>query len=81
MFTNEDISTMPRQNRNSYPTMSHIAIDASGVQNLPRNLNPHEATGADAMPAHLLCELSAEVAHVLTFDFQTSLDIHWSDSR
>ena len=74
VFTNEDISTMPRPNSNSYPTMSHSTIHTSGVENLLRNPNPHKATGPDAIPAHLLCELSAEVAPALTFVFQMSLD-------
>ena len=58
----------------SYPTMSHSTIHTSGVESLSRNLIPHKATGPDAIPAHLLCELSAEVAHVLIFVFQMSLD-------
>ena len=37
-----------------------------------KNLNPHKATGPDAIPAHL--ELPAEVASALTFVFQMSLD-------
>ena len=55
----------------SYPTMSHITIHTSGVENLSRNLNPHRATGPDA---HLLCQLSAEVAPALISVFQMSLD-------
>ena len=58
----------------SYPTMSHITIHSSGVENLLRNLNPHKATGTDAIPAHLLCELSAEVAPALTFVSQMSMN-------
>ena len=64
---------MPRLN-SSYPTMSHIAIDASGMENLPRHLHPPKATGPGAMPAHLLCELSAEVAPASTLVFQMPLD-------
>ena len=58
----------------SYPNMPHITIHTSGVENLIRNLNPHRATGPDAIPAHLLCELSAEVTPALTFVSQMSLD-------
>ena len=71
--TNEDFSTMSRLN-SSFLTMSHITIDASSVENLLRKLNPHKATGPDAIPAHLLCEISAEVAPALTFVFHMSLD-------
>ena len=53
--------------------MSHITIDTSGVENLLRNLNPHKATGPDAIPANNLCELSAEAAPVLTFVLQMSM--------
>ena len=35
---NKDISTMPRLSMSSYPTMSHITIDTSGVENLLRKL-------------------------------------------
>ena len=59
----------------SYPTMTHITIHASGVENILRNLNPHKATCPDAIPTHLLFELSAEVAPTLTFVFQMTLDI------
>ena len=44
------------------------------MENLLRNLNPHKDTGPDAISAHLLCELSAEVAPALTFVFQMSLN-------
>ena len=74
VFTNEDFSTMPRLDMSSYPTMSHITIHASGVENVLRNLNPQKATGPDVIPAYLLCELSAEVAPALTFVFQMSLN-------
>ena len=70
VFTNEDFRTMSRLILSSYPTMSHITIHSSGVENPLKNLNPDRATGPDAMPAHLLCELSAEVTPVLTFVFQ-----------
>ena len=58
----------------SYPTMSHITIDTSGVENLLGKLNPRGAIGPDAIPAHLSCELSDEVAAALSFVFQMSLD-------
>ena len=64
---------MPRLN-SSYPTISHITIHLFGVENLLRHLNPHKATGPDAIPAHLLCELSAEAAPALIFVFLMSLD-------
>ena len=74
VFTNENFSTMPRLNMSSYPTMSHMTIHASGVKNLLRNLNSHKATGPDAIPAHLLSELSAEVTPALAFVFQMSFN-------
>ena len=54
--------------------MSHITIHTSGVEDLLRYVNPCKATCPDAIPAHLLSELSAEVAPALTFVFQMSLD-------
>ena len=74
VFTNEDFCTMPRLNMTSYPTMSHITIHSFCVENLFENLIPHEPSGPDAMPACLLCELSAAVAVALSFVSQMSLD-------
>ena len=34
VFTNEDFSTMSRLSMSSYPTMSHITIHASDVEDL-----------------------------------------------
>ena len=65
---------MPRLNMCSYPTMSHITIDASGIENLSTKLNPHKSLGPDAIPAHHLRELSAEVAPALSIVIQMSLD-------
>ena len=73
--TNEDISTMPRQNKCSYPAMTRITIDTSCVENVLRKHNAHKATGPDAIPGHLLWEPSAEVAPALLFVFQMSLNI------
>ena len=66
VFANEDISTMSWLSRSSYPTMSHIAIHSSGVENLLGRLISHKAAAADAIPALLLCELSVEVAPATT---------------
>ena len=74
VFGNEDISTMPRLNKSSYPTMSHFTIDTSRIEYLLRKLNPHKATCPDVIPAHVLGELSAEVAPALTFFSEMSLD-------
>ena len=70
MFTNEDFSIVPRLNTSSYSTISHITTHTSGVE----NLNPHKATGPDAISAHLLHQLSADVAPALTFVLQMSFD-------
>ena len=58
----------------SYLTMSHTTIHTSGVENPLGNISPYKATGPDAIPAHISCKLSAEVAPALTFVFQMSLD-------
>ena len=39
VYTNEDLSTMPRLSLSSHPTMFHITIHTSGVKNLLINLN------------------------------------------
>ena len=37
-------------------------------------MNPYKATGPDAVPGHIICQLSAEVAPTLPFVFQMPLD-------
>ena len=71
---NEYISTMPRLSWCSYPTISHITIETSDVENLLGKRIPHKATCLDAILTDLLCELSAEIAHALSFVFHMSLD-------
>ena len=63
------------KNKGSRLTMSHITIDTYGVEKLVKKFNPHKSTDSDAIPAHILHQLSAEVAPALSFVFQMSLDV------
>ena len=52
----------------------YITINTSGVEKPLRILDPHKASSPDVIPAHLLCELSAELAPALSFVSQVSFD-------
>ena len=55
------------------PDITPIQIDPNGVVELLKNLITHKAAGPDKIPAHLLKEANKEIAPILTFIFQASL--------
>ena len=56
------------------PSVQPITVNRKGVLKLLNDINPHKATGPDAIPGRLLKSLSDEVADILTMIFQASLD-------
>ena len=64
--------------RGNFHSSPHTTIDTSGVESLLIKHDPHEATGPDTIPGHLLCELSAEVAPAQ--EFFSNVIGHWSES-
>ena len=50
-----------------------IQIDPNGVVELLKNLTTHKAAGPDKIPTDLLKEADIEIAPILTFIFQASL--------
>ena len=56
-----------------FPDITPIQIDPNGVVELLKNLITHKAAGPDKIPAYLLKEANMEIAPILTFIFQASL--------
>ena len=54
--------------------IQQLSIEVNGVYNLLVNINPHKATGPDGIPSRLLKETAYQMAPLLTFIFQSSLD-------
>ena len=57
-----------------YSILPDITVCETGVRKLLEAVKPHKATGPDAIPARLLKDYAAEIAPVLTFIYQASLD-------
>ena len=74
VFTSENTTTMPDMGPSMYPTADHINVTCDGVLKLLKDLKINKATGPDAISARILKDLADEVAPVLTFIFQQSLD-------
>ncbi|KAH3890937.1 hypothetical protein DPMN_015026 [Dreissena polymorpha] len=53
--------------------MTTFNIGNEGVHKLLRNLNPHKATGPDAIPTRFLQEFASERSLMLTLIFHASL--------
>jgi len=56
-----------------YPSMATFNIECEEVHKVLRNLQPHKATGPDAIPTRLLQEFASELSPVLTLLFRASL--------
>ncbi|XP_072022188.1 uncharacterized protein [Amphiura filiformis] len=74
VFTSEDTTNIPDLGESSLPTMKHITVTCDGVVKLLTSLNVTKATGPDTLPARLLKEFATEIAPILTYIFQKSLD-------
>ena len=75
-FTREDTtpSTLPDLPPSPFPDMPPIVIDELGVKNLLNNINPAKAIGPDLIQNQALKIAADEIAPVLQFIFQKSLD-------
>ena len=56
-----------------YPALDNIDITEAGVYKL-QDLNPHKASGPDAISSCVLKELATEVAPLLTIIYQSSMN-------
>ena len=74
VFTLEDMDSMPDPLPMKYKPICDITIYPEGIQKLLSNLNPHKATGPDGISPRILKELAPELAPILSFIYQTSLN-------
>ena len=57
-----------------YPDMPEIQVNEPGILKLLQNLKPHKAGGPDNIKPIILKQLAIEIAPILTFIFNTSLE-------
>ena len=74
VFTNEDQSPLPHISTEPTPDISQITINVEGVFNLLSKIEPNKVAGTDGIPPRLLKEAAYQMAPLLTFIFQSSLD-------
>ena len=74
VFTEDDQSPLPDISNKPVPNISQISVEVDGVRNHLVNLDPYKAAGPDNIPTRLLKEIAQQMAPLLTFIFQGSLD-------
>ena len=74
VFTKEDTTTIPEKvSSPAFPTMPSFSITSPGVEKLLLGLNPSKAAGPDGLPSRILKILAPQIAPILTFIFNQSL--------
>jgi hypothetical protein len=73
VFTREDLNAIP-WSRSKYPAMPDFTVTEAGVIKLLSNLNVKKAVGPDEISPRILREARLEIASVLTFIFNQSLN-------
>ena len=74
VYTKEDFDNLPSKGPSPHPTMPNIQVNSNGIKKLLKGLNIHKATGPDAIPTIFLHDYVEELAPIMTFIFQLSLD-------
>ena len=74
IFTQEDLSSMPRKDCSDTPQMDSVVFKSAGVEHLLKNLDSKKANGPDKLPTTLLKITASEIAEVVTFLFNQSYD-------
>jgi len=74
VYTPNSSSPSPSLNTPSYPEISDLSIDVNDVAKLMQELDAAKAPGPDGMPARFLKMFYAELAPLLTFVFQASIN-------
>ena len=74
VFTNEDVTHFPTLSTDSTPSIPPIQIHVDGIYQLLSNIQQHEASGPDNLPARFLKEVAYEILPALSLIFQASLD-------
>ena len=73
VFTRENEGEVPTPSGEPYPSMPEIEVTTPGVRKLLANINPHKASGPDAIPAKILKECADDLAPIITILFNKSL--------
>ena len=73
VFTQEDPNFTPLPS-SPYPQISKITVTANGVQKLLESINGKKSSGPDDISPRILKELSREIAPILTFIFNQSIE-------
>ena len=74
VFTKEDLNKIPnKEGTTTFPTMEDFNVTTPGVEKILAGLNPSKAAGPDGLPSRLLKLLAPQLAPVLTFIFNQSL--------
>ena len=74
VFTKEDHSPLSRISTESTSAISQITVNVEGIFNLLSKIESNKAAGPDQIPPRLLKEAAYQMAPLLTFIFQSSLD-------
>ena len=74
VFTREDTTNIPDLGKSPYPQMPTIDVGEAGVRKLLSQVNAKKACGSDRIPPILLKTCADEIAPMLTFIIQQSLD-------
>ena len=74
VFTKENRTHVPdKGDSTKYPTMANFTVTIPGVEKLLADLNPSKAAGPDSLPGRVLRLLAPQIAPVLTFIFNQSI--------
>ncbi|XP_072030567.1 uncharacterized protein [Amphiura filiformis] len=73
VFTTEDTTCIPEKGPSPFPPMPNFKITVPGVEKLLSELNPSKAAGPDGIPSRILKTLAPQLAPVLTFIYNQSL--------
>ena len=74
VFTEEDTTEMPDMKSDPFPVMPDFCLTSPEVEKLLAGLNPSKAAGPDGVPCRVLKILAPQIAPVLTFIFNQSLE-------
>jgi len=74
VFTSEDVTHIPTLTTDPTPSTPPIHIHVEGVYDLLQNIQQHEASGPDNLPARFLEEVAFKISPILTLIFRASLD-------
>ena len=74
VFTREDTASIPELGPSPFKEMPPIKVSEAGVLKLLKDLKTRKASGPDEIPAIMLKTCAEEIAPMLTFIFQQSLD-------